>query len=369
MKVGILTYHSFVNDGSVLQAYCLWNALRIRFPEARVEIVDYVPRTLARHNRSQWLRRRPPFFAHGAWARQSKLRSFLKNHVNFSRSRLVSDDLGTVQRFIAKQEYDLLVVGSDTVWELQQRSMVPSPPRNAYFAPGLPEDRQVALAVSCDPVSEQCFQQAIPVAEHFARFRQIFYRDETTRSLLETAGIGTERLQFCPDPTLLTSFESIVRGSPPLGRFDAAISIADRQASELVSRLLSGMGLSVLDLARPSGHERRILAKLDFGQRLGAFKNFKVFVSDRFHGSIINLHVNGQATIFYECPKKWPLPNSKGRDLFDRIGLSRFALRPSDNFPTRLANSISAWDDDTSKMMRQKISRLSALGQVALQQI
>ena len=41
MRIGISTYHSCLNDGAILQAYCLASALKERIQGAEVEIVDY----------------------------------------------------------------------------------------------------------------------------------------------------------------------------------------------------------------------------------------------------------------------------------------------------------------------------------------
>lgn len=51
MKIGILTYHRMVNDGSVMQAYCLFQLLRRFIPEAFIEIIDYRPKSV---DRREW---------------------------------------------------------------------------------------------------------------------------------------------------------------------------------------------------------------------------------------------------------------------------------------------------------------------------
>ena len=50
MKIGILTFHRVINDGSTLQAFCLWSLLNRRYPYAEVEIIDYMSYHLARNN-------------------------------------------------------------------------------------------------------------------------------------------------------------------------------------------------------------------------------------------------------------------------------------------------------------------------------
>ena len=42
MRIGILTFHKPVNYGAFLQAFSLSERLKKEFPEAQVEVVDYI---------------------------------------------------------------------------------------------------------------------------------------------------------------------------------------------------------------------------------------------------------------------------------------------------------------------------------------
>lgn len=50
-------------------------------------------------------------------------------------------------------------------------------------------------------------------------------------------------------------------------------------------------------------------------------------ISDRFHSSIFTLKLAGAPVVFIESSAKWPDPNSKGRDLFERIGIQNMVWR------------------------------------------
>ena len=41
MKLGILTFHRTINEGSLLQAYCLQWLIQSYFADSQVEIIDY----------------------------------------------------------------------------------------------------------------------------------------------------------------------------------------------------------------------------------------------------------------------------------------------------------------------------------------
>ena len=61
-RIGLLTYHRSVNDGSIMQAWCLYQLLQRELPGARVEIVDYMPSSLyRRHVRLALYDLHPPF--------------------------------------------------------------------------------------------------------------------------------------------------------------------------------------------------------------------------------------------------------------------------------------------------------------------
>ena len=131
MKIGILTFHRSVNNGAVMQCYALSQRLRQDFPNDEVEVIDYQMRKVE-HSYSgtivEYFRGcSPTLFLKKAvllLREPSKLRKARKKMGVFKRalSRLplspktILDD-GTQELFqYINDRFDVLVVGSDAVW-------------------------------------------------------------------------------------------------------------------------------------------------------------------------------------------------------------------------------------------------------------
>ena len=50
-RIGILTYHRFSNEGSMLQAIAVYRAMKRAFPNDHVEIIDYRSRAIESYER------------------------------------------------------------------------------------------------------------------------------------------------------------------------------------------------------------------------------------------------------------------------------------------------------------------------------
>jgi len=349
-RIGLLTYHRSVNDGSIMQAYCLHHLLRRELPGARIEIIDYMPASLhRRHRRLALYDLHPPFFnPRYVWTYHNQ-NAFLRRHCRFSRRRLISDDLGEAQRFIAALGYDAVVVGSDNAWEIER---LPEPP-NAYFrpSPGVPS---LAFAVSADPVPAadgRWRARAAELKQALDSFQVITVRDEATRGFLESLGVDRSRIGHLPDPTLLWDFgdhlgepEDLGSGKGPL----AALATSPRLARALHPHL-AGAGFEVVSLMGARQLEGA-LAPPQFAtieERLGLYPSFDATITDRFHMTIFALKHGRGPVIFLEDVARWPRPNSKGRDLLARLGLQKMVWRVDarDASPHELEAALAAWPE------------------------
>ncbi len=364
-RVGLLTYHRSVNDGSIMQAYCLCNLLQRELPGTQIEIVDYMPAALhRRHQRLALYGYRPPFFnPRYVWS-YSNQTAFLRRHCRFSAERLVSDDLDEAHRFIAAQGYDAMVTGSDNSWEIEG---ILAPP-NAYFrpTPGVPT---FAFAPSADPAphadSPWCRgAKAAELRRGLEAFEVITVRDEGTREFLHALGIAQGRIGHLPDPTLLWDFgEHLERparlgsGRKPL----AALAAATLGIARPMHRHLLDAGFECLSLMGARQLKGGI-APARFAtiqQRLGMYPFFDATITDRFHMSIFALKHGRGPVVFLEDATRWPRPNSKARDLLTRLGLEEMVWRLDERgvSPDKLRELLAAWP----RVSRGLPARLAAL--------
>ncbi len=110
MKIGILTYHYVYNEGAIWQAYSLCNYLRARWPEHRTEIIDY------RH-KSKYesiISMRSPELLD---VYDRVLADFLSDNA------MVDNGSASVFSWITRH-YDLVIVGSDIIWQYERRPTV-----------------------------------------------------------------------------------------------------------------------------------------------------------------------------------------------------------------------------------------------------
>ena len=343
MKIGILTYHRAVNDGSILQAYCLHQMLRSRFPDARVEIVDYRSRNIEQLERKRLLRRRPPFYNRSYLQTRRELRRFLEEKMSLSPRSCTTNDLEEARRFVQAQEYDAIFVGSDTVWEIREqdadasRTVTWNAPRvpNIYFLAGVEGVKKIAFAVSADPVEPvDRLMNDGPRIRRFLEavddFDLVFFRDDTTRALLERVGVDGGRLDYMPDPAVLWNFDSIVDvpgDVPDEGKPVAGVGVPVVRLQKELTGVLEKMGYTVVHLLRPGVEGRwNVPSSYRFGERLGVHGKLDLIVTDRFHRSILTMKLSRSPVLFIEHGK-WLEPNSKGRDLLSRLGYGPMVWR------------------------------------------
>lgn len=179
--VGVLTFHRCINYGSYWQARCLVEGLRARGLDA--VLLDHHS---ARVNRAEWRCALAPHLPaptrpgdRAAYAR--KARRFLAAVSRLPLSPPVCLDAP------AADPYDLVLVGSDEVWNLRHPWYGGAP---LFYGVGAPSRRLAAYAASFgnQPASERLDAGR---AGLLRRFEAISVRDDASRALVREA-LGTD---------------------------------------------------------------------------------------------------------------------------------------------------------------------------------
>lgn len=113
-KIGILTFHFPINEGAVLQAYCLSNFLLDQLSECDIEFIDYI-------NKKDI----PPLLDLSD-ERNNAIYNFSRS-LPLSKKFFLNEEISDLEEYI-NNEYDALIVGSDEIWSLD--SAYPK-----YFSP------------------------------------------------------------------------------------------------------------------------------------------------------------------------------------------------------------------------------------------
>lgn len=350
MKIGILTYHHVTNDGSVMQAYCLQQLIKNQLPESWVEIIDYYPVVLYKRNlRAKFMFRQFPFLSMQHWKKQNSLKRFINNHF-FLSPKFRTDNLEKAKSYIIDQTYDAIIVGSDTVWEVRENGGAPLAP-NIYFLPTVENIKKIAFAVSLDQTDPNLIKEDSRksiLKKYISNFDFISVRDVQSFKLLLQIGIHEDKIQFLPDPTLLYDFSDIVQ-VPKIVHHDkgciAGIAIADDYLRKYFYQNLTQKGYRVVSLLGPTFNEIKTPLK-SLNERLGAYALLDLLITDRFHGSIFALKLGTCPIVFVEKESIYSEENSKGRELFHRLGIEEMVWRySSDRIPNDLIDGyLEKWN-------------------------
>lgn len=212
MNVGILTLHNNRNKGSLLQNYRLRETVRELAPDATVRTIDYRCRS------HEFKRIKNSLITKQLDAVPARVRDFIrterfaKEFCALTEERLISDDYDRSKDFVEEFGFDVVLVGSDTVWKVEDgfrnRFSGQRPFPNVYFwGDGLSADA-VAYAASANKTR----LEALSASERrlFGRllegFSAIGVRDSHTAEMLDELDI--DAYERVPDPTLLGELPS-----------------------------------------------------------------------------------------------------------------------------------------------------------------
>jgi hypothetical protein len=354
MKIGILTFHYMINQGSILQAYCVYQLLKYKYPKAEVEIIDLIPKNRG-DNEKNFYKKMPPFIRFDALARYRSMRRFWKNRVKFS-PRSESMDLREQIRFINSQSYDAIFTGSDTVWMHSDKlnNLLP----HIYFLPEGIVAKKYAIAASADPLKDKrpYFDRSAELLKALETYEAILIRDRLTYKLMED--LGVPGIQDICDPTLLylLKIPLVFAWTKPVlwKKKKVHIHLGNKSAKRAIRALLEKTGkFEFVEFEEKSA----LFSGDHIVDYLNEYADIQILITDRFHRSIFAMKLSKALVINVEHFAKNPTPNSKGRDLFSKIGLPKYCVRyEKDGEEELLANILQLVDqwDEVSFQIREK---------------
>lgn len=200
-KVGIITYHRFINYGGLLQAYALCEKLRQMGAEATV--IDYRCANLENVGNSDlfckgisFKRRIWKLFSFFELRTKEKLfENFIENHMSLSKSVSTLEELKDLSK-----EYDLIITGSDQVWHSKW------PYDEAYFLTFVEESfKKASYAASLGdidiPKEKEAFYQSA-----LKDYKCISVREAEDKKRVEEL-LGRTDVETVIDPVLLLEEE------------------------------------------------------------------------------------------------------------------------------------------------------------------
>ncbi len=221
MRIGILTFHRSINNGAVMQSFALSRLLASSFPEDKVEIIDYqMPKVDKTYTgKIQYyitggstllkMKKLAYYVLHPYKLNDDKEKYKLFNravneYLPLSSKKIFQDTTEDLNEYI-KSNYDILVVGSDAVWNYTTRGFP-----NAYFPDVSLKCHKLSYAASCygmdfDICSEQDKEE---INKRLSTFDYIGVRDSATEDFINDVGCDVPPVHNC-DPTAFLNVDSL----------------------------------------------------------------------------------------------------------------------------------------------------------------
>lgn len=271
MKIGILTVFDAVNYGSYLQAYCLQKVLNDNGYDDISMIKD-----------SSYL--------YEKW-RITSLMSYIPQKIKFKGKLALGyiDAWKAFKKGSVKDKYDLVIVGSDEMWEVNNITMRPRP---SFWGIGLNTNHLVSYAVSSNTTTTADTKKYTYIAQGVKKFEKVSVRDRSTYEAYTP--LLAEAPTYCIDPTLLVDLHDIA--SHKIRRtnyilcytytFKPEMIIAVKELASKYNKkiIVVGQNFKWADEAIPA-------SPFEF---LGLIENADFIVTDTFHGTVLSIAMNKQ---------------------------------------------------------------------------
>lgn len=319
-----------MNCGTTLQAYATMLAVQRTFPEADVEIIPF---------RSFKLRRLPYKYNATVASILRDLRR-IKGYIDFAhnyqkvKSDYVTSDSKAGIEYIKSRGYDRIYVGADTLLELDRLPEGYDGLSAFWLSPEIPAKKYLLAAssknVSFDKLTETQKKEMQACVDSYAG---IMVRDTATFELISHF-TKTENIQMICDPTLTLpidysyadkyvkrkgiDFSNVICFHPIKGETWCA-EVADLLRQE-------GYKIACFRPAKWADYELNDMSPLE---QLGIYRQFKCFVTHRFHDTVFCLK-NGERVVTYPASDSYAAKKggSKYSALYDLFGLTDLCFIP-----------------------------------------
>lgn len=212
-KIGIVTFHGADNFGCVLQCMALQNAVKTLYPDAQVEVVNYVMPNLQEKqlliNKKQYVEIKKKSGQKAAINRVAEnlktlagRRQRIRKFQAFREKELsLSGTVFTQENKLSEFPFDVYIVGSDQVWNwglVRNKEKI-------FFLEGVPAGaRKISYAASTGH-SRFSEQETAWLQEHISGMDAISVREKSALAAMQK--MTEKKISVCLDPTMLHDAE------------------------------------------------------------------------------------------------------------------------------------------------------------------
>ena len=197
-KIGLITFHNVYNYGAVIQAYALQKV--IQSEGLTCEIIDFIQKRQKDYTELVSIRNGFKRFAKTMMlvpvikerrVRKDKFNKFINNKMDLSACKYLNEQ----DILKANTIYDMLLVGSDQVWNVKKDADTSA----AYFLHFADKTKECVAYAPSIGVSD--YEDLLPYKKYLAKFNKISCREKGGAEILSSL-IGKD-VPVVLDPTLL----------------------------------------------------------------------------------------------------------------------------------------------------------------------
>lgn len=330
-KIGILTYHRAVNYGAFLQCLSLVKLLQAKFPQYKIEVIDYETKTefyikiksLLKSNGVVDFFRKLTMFFHF----YSEVHSYLP----LSKRRIISNKSGVIRKYYSN-EYEIIIVGSDAVW-----NNVNNEAKLNFFLKDVACCYKFSYAASTSGLNSQNIseQTYLYLQKALVDFYYIGVREEKSEHFIKRISEKLHCEHNC-DPTCflnLNEFKDNIRERLISNRISIDKPIVCLMtANETVGRYVYQefhKTHQIISIYTYNPFADLVLYDLRPTEFAVFFSHIDILFSYFFHGAYLCLR-NGTPVIAVDQAIESDGEKSKIKYLFERLGIDKWYFRPNE---------------------------------------
>lgn len=382
-KIGILTFHRSVNNGAVMQAYSLSKRLIKDYPDFHVEIIDYhMPKvsntyhyTILNYIKSDRLiivaKKAVRLLFDPLKLKRLNYRTEIFQEaikrLPLSEYRIEENSTQALYEKI-NQEYDVIIVGSDAVWNYITRGFP-----NAYFPDRRVKCLKLSYAASCYGMEYLDIEddRRKTIGEILSEFRFLGVRDTATEDFVKWSGCQLQPVHTC-DPTAFLDINDLPIDKEKLNHklqrkgFDFSRQTIGVMGSEKMLKMIRrfyGKQYQIVSLYNYLRGADVNLYDLNPFEWTYVFRYFKLTFTTYFHGTMLSLR-SGVPVICIALDTKFAKNHTpKTLDMLSRLGYQDWYFKTdyvSSNIDTIKEKADELLENPNSMEILQKMDQEAA---------
>ena len=295
MRIGILTFHNVINYGAFLQAFSLSNMLKAQFPNAEVEIVDYITNRKRRYFTVLRSMKHEGFKGMVSELKKISIFNSAQKYLTLSPKSFHSNNFYELYSYIDKR-YDMLIIGSDAVFNWNQTKFPTAFIPDYQFSIPVYTYAASVHGLRFYSVSHDILQACGTV---FERMKCVGVRDKCSEQFVKVCSENANTIHCC-DPTLFIDKDIIYNNG-----ISVRNKLAKRYGFSLDSKYIVVMAPNsnmIKEISKRYGNEYKIvsvfvkssysdyyIADLNPFEWTVVLRQAAMVITSYFHGTLLSL--------------------------------------------------------------------------------